>query len=197
MRVWRAKLRGDCWPRFCLNVYDMYFIRCRRKSWPLTPSKPKLSIRLMWSASKSKRRTSRNDIAANIKRLEGEADHNRLWAFRLRITVAVLSAVTTVLVGISGKSIIVEPYVQILSIVTLVVSATISVIAAWDAFYSFRDIWILFSEGIQGLYALQRELKYVKVDGNSEPRLDDIFKRFQKIVDDTSRSWGRRRAALR
>jgi hypothetical protein len=137
-------------------------------------------------------------ITANITRLKDEADHNRSMAFSLRIVIAALSAITTVLVGISGKPIIGEQNAQYLSMLTLVVSATISVIAAWDAFFTFRDVWILFSQGIQDLYGLERELHYLEANGNlTGPRLDDIFKRFQGILDDTNRSWGRRRSSFR
>jgi hypothetical protein len=137
-------------------------------------------------------------IKENIGRLKDEADHNRSMAFGLRIVIAALSATTTVLVGISGKPIIGEKNAQYLSMLTLVVSATISVFAAWDAFFTFRDVWILFSQGIQDLYGLERELHYLEVNGNQTgPRLDDIFKRVQRIIDDTNRSWGRRRSSVR
>lgn len=130
----------------------------------------------------------RHMISDKMAYLDLAIHRNRNRAFQLKMSMTGLSATTTVLIGISGKSIISELVGQILSIVALLTSAIATIIGAWDAFFSHREMWVAYTEAFHDLRRLQSEIGYSEGD-ITQAEVDILFQRFQIINESMDATW--------
>ena len=111
-------------------------------------------------------------------------------SFLMKIPAATLGAITTVLIGASGK--LPQDYSNYLSITSLVTSATVSVLAAWEAFFGYGDLRLTRANAAKSIRRVRDELDYAVAspEGLSRQKLDELFERFQKMVRDALVSEG-------
>jgi hypothetical protein len=129
-------------------------------------------------------------IKVNIGGFDGNAWFNTRKAFYLKIIGLVLGSMTTVIIGISQKGIFKDDG-EYFSIAALITSAIVSSLAAWEAFFSYRDRWFNFAEAAQNLRRVRDELDYAAASdaGVSKTQLDEFFERFQKILQEAHTGW--------
>ncbi|MBE8525479.1 SLATT domain-containing protein [Amycolatopsis sp. H6(2020)] len=77
-------------------------------------------------------------------------------AFGLRLSTVLLSATISVLLGLRNVDGHADPFANI----ALGLGALITVLAAADAFFSHRELWILRTQTIRDLENISRELRY-------------------------------------
>jgi ABC-type multidrug transport system fused ATPase/permease subunit len=113
---------------------------------------------------------------------------NKFFAFGLKLTIALLSAAITVVLGLSFPGKVESTYKN----VALILSALSAVMATWDAFFNHRTLWIRYTIAANRLRSLLQEIKYhcAKHQGTlADDISSDLFKRFQEIVAAANIAW--------
>jgi hypothetical protein len=103
------------------------------------------------------------------------------------MATAILSALTTILIA-SEKILKLEW----LSIISLICSAAITVVAAGDQYLRSRELWIQKTDAWMALQNLQAHITYEKTKLGqplSQPKVDEFYARFDKILIGEHESW--------
>jgi hypothetical protein len=76
-------------------------------------------------------------------------------------------------------------------VVTLVVSASLTALGAWDAFADHRWKWIRYRATLSMLYTLQEDLDYRQASKTqlSADEIDQYFQQLKQTVHETSQEW--------
>jgi hypothetical protein len=115
-------------------------------------------------------------------------------AFRLQMATVALSATITVLLGLRVGA-RVQP---VLANVALALGALVTVLAAYEAFYNHRGLWVSRTVTMHRLYELRREVNYRLAglaDGEVQPEVvDELVAQLNQIVADDHRAWMRLRS---
>lgn len=149
-------------------------------------------------------RNSNGDPVAQMAWLRAELDRQlRIYrarrqrdkrkAFFLQMATVVLSATITVLLGLR----VVGGVQQGLANAALVLGALITVLAAAEAFFGHRGLWLLRTETVRDLEGLSRHLEYYDAGFSAmSPHLRDMafFEReFDQILANDHTAWLRLR----
>lgn len=113
--------------------------------------------------------------------------------FRFMIATAILSASTTVLIGVG--QILDLKWMAILSLMT---SAGLTVIAAWDQYLSSRDLWVQKTDAYMALYMLKGNLDYAKSRYGvplTQEQVDEFYAQFEQILMGEHETWKKSRSA--
>jgi hypothetical protein len=113
-------------------------------------------------------------VAAEVRRVlaavKRHQNGDRRRAFGLQMATVTLSACSTVLLGVRVG----DPGRQVLLDVALGISALITVLAAWDAFFSHRALWIQASQTVLRLESLDREISFYSAGLTDSPDPDEV-----------------------
>jgi hypothetical protein len=116
-------------------------------------------------------------------------------AFGLQMATVTLSATITVLLGLRATG----TAQQRLADVALALGAVITVLAAAEAFFGHRGLWMLRTETVRHLEALAREVDYHQAGLNSQPPDPAAVQRYRveldRILASDLTAWQRLRAA--
>jgi len=133
------------------------------------------------------------------KLVEGYKSDSKLYkkqAFRLKIISVFLAAIITVLLGLKLHD---TNWAASFSNVALVLSAAITVLSAYEAFFDPRALWVRETVTFARLKDIQRDLRYWAK--GQDPESIDIeelnrFKvRLDSILEDTLKYWMKIRGA--
>ena len=132
-------------------------------------------------------------INQEIQGFDSSRQFYRRGFFYFTLGTAILSAMTTVLIGMS-KIYSSQAWMSALALVT---SAGITVISAWDGFFRHKDLWVQKTDSWMSLQNLQSNLQFAKLKAGgslSSEQVDEFFKRFEKIVMAEHELWKRVRS---
>jgi hypothetical protein len=130
------------------------------------------------------------EIDKLVNRYHRESSLYKRQAFRLKIVSVFLAAIITVLLGLKlGESQLTEVF----SNIALILSATITVLSAYEAFFDPRALWVRETVTFARLKDLQRDLNFWK-EGLDPETIDaemvGKFKsRLDSILEDTLKYW--------
>jgi uncharacterized membrane protein len=112
---------------------------------------------------------------------------NKFLAFGLKISIAALGAATTVLLGISYSG---KPD-NLFKNIAIGLSALSAVIAAWDAFFNHRVLWLRYTVAANKMRALREEIRYQlsRDKGMKEEIADKFFAQYQTIIAEINNAW--------
>jgi len=141
------------------------------------------------SNSESQYEVLRAKVVSNIGSFRNKRDSNRKLAFRIKITIVSIGALTTIVLGL--KSYVDFPKSnEILSSLALVLSALIPIFAAWESFFDHRWLWVRYTGTLNSLYAVNDELEYGRAAGTiNKEQLDALFKRLQRALAEVDSEW--------
>ena len=120
------------------------------------------------------------ELAKQIKSFDGSRQFYRRNFFYYTLVTATLSALTTILIGVGqifGN--------KWLSILALITSAGITVVAAWDGYLRSRELWIQKTDTWMALENLDSNIRYAKAkfgENLTENQVDEFYSRFDKAV---------------
>jgi hypothetical protein len=126
-------------------------------------------------------------IEQNIANLDQKRSYYRSRAFAYAIATSALSASTTLFIAL-GKIYASD----ILSVLALLASTTITVVATWDAFFNYRQRWIQSNETLMDLYALRSDLAFERSLSNGqleEQKLRTFQMRYSTLLAAANRGW--------
>ena len=142
---------------------------------------------------------ARPDTAARWQFLRGELDQqltsfrgrrrrDKRKAFALQLATVTLSAIITVLLGLRTS----DPTRTWLLNIALVLGALITVLAAAEAFYTHRRLWVLRTTTVHRLETLSRHLNF-HTAGTDVTETEDVFRAYlaelDAIVAEDQKAW--------
>lgn len=128
-------------------------------------------------------------MAAIIKRAQaGRKDDRRKAAF-IAIYMGVVSAITTVCIGI--VTFVSDKYSNLFGIVSLLSSASVTVVAAWDGIFHHKKLWINWVVMLNELYELENDIRHTEATSNvvTQEQINTFYSRYKKIMRDTNERW--------
>lgn len=131
----------------------------------------------------------KKDVAAIIKRAQaGRKDDRRKAAF-IAIYMGVVSAITTVCIGI--VTFVSDKYSNLFGIVSLLSSASVTVVAAWDGIFHHKKLWINWVVMLNELYELENDIRHTEATSNvvTQEQINTFYSRYKKIMRDTNERW--------
>lgn len=136
------------------------------------------------------------EISDLVSRYQTEASRYKNNAFRLKITSVFLAGTISVLLGLKFKT---GALPELFTNLALCLSAVISVLSAYEAFFDPRSLWVRETVTFVRLKDLQRDLRFWST-GREPEAIDsetlDAFKaRLDAILFDTLRHWVKLRGA--
>jgi len=125
-------------------------------------------------------------LAEQITGFDDSRRFYRRQLFRFTLSTAGLSGVTTICIALE-KMLKFEG----LTIVSLICSVSITVIAAWDQFLRSRELWVQKTDTWMELQNLDAHLKYSKSKYPSltQAQIDEFYNRFDKIIMGEHEAW--------
>jgi hypothetical protein len=136
----------------------------------------------------------RAELDRQLARASSQRRRDKGMAFRLQMATVALSAAITVLLGVRVGT-RVQP---VLADVALAFGALVTVLAAFEAFYNHRGLWVNRTVTVQRLYELRRRVEYQLaglVDGEVQPDVvDELFAQLNQILADDNQAWLRLRS---
>ncbi|MGD0930609.1 MAG: DUF4231 domain-containing protein [Candidatus Korobacteraceae bacterium] len=145
-----------------------------------------------------------SEIQKIVDRYKNDSARYKKEAFYLKITSVFLAAIITVLLGLKIKT---DSVREVLVNVSLVLSAVISVLSAYEAFFDPRSLWVRETVTFARIKDLQRDFLFWKngLGRNKDDDIDpedidqevlEIFKRrLDFILQDTLKYWMKIRGA--
>ena len=130
------------------------------------------------------------EIDKIVERYKADAGRHKKVAFRLRILSVLLSAIITIFLGLKLENVSVS---NVLSNIALILSAAITVVGAYEAFFDPRALWVRETITFARLKDLQRDFRFYSSgleDGTIKIEDLDKFKsKLDSILEDTLKYW--------
>ena len=130
----------------------------------------------------------KTQIIKQLKKRRSSADFYRKRHFLTTITTVGISAVITVLAGLT-TTVIPDEFSRI---AILILGATSTVFLAWGGFLTPGQSWLFEGEAYDNLRALQTKIEFSEVSPNFNSDKDDVdcfFNEFQKTMQDYNKKW--------
>jgi hypothetical protein len=138
----------------------------------------------------------RTQLRDNIDGFRAQAKKSKRRTILLRIALASLGALTTLLLGLKSNPLF-ALYDNEFSALALLFSATIPILSTWDAMFDYQWLWVRFTAAHTGLYGILTELNYAAAKGAlSTERLDAFNNQFQRTIQETSSAWLEKQSKL-
>ncbi|MFZ4701523.1 MAG: SLATT domain-containing protein [Candidatus Methylumidiphilus sp.] len=121
-----------------------------------------------------------DELAKQIKGFDDSRRFFRSQHFNFTLLTALLSAMTTVLIGVGHIY-----KIELIGIISLVSSAAITVVAAWNGFLRPRELWIQKTDTWMQLQNIQAHIQYDKAKfGNklTQDQIDAFYNRFDSAL---------------
>lgn len=131
----------------------------------------------------------KTDIEARIKWAQSSrSDDKRKSAF-VAIYMGIASAITTICIGI--VSFLPDNYSNFFSIVSLVTSASLTIVAAWDGVFHHKKLWLNAAITLNELYELNTDIRHVEAGsaGVSQEQANQFYARYKEIMKRTNDRW--------
>ena len=133
-------------------------------------------------------------LKQSIDELQTRINSSRLYyrktAYSLYISAAILSAITTILLGLNID--ILKDYVRIIA---LILTTVITVINAYNAFFNNKDLWVAYNTAENSFRQLKFNIEYAEKGVDTMPIdiIDGFKKNFQDILDELNATWQKSR----
>ena len=129
------------------------------------------------------------DLDKQIEEVQSRVGRDKVKAMRIAIYVGVISAITTVCIGVVGF--LPKEYEPFFGIVSLVASASTTVIAAWDGVFHHKKLWINAVHTLNELRMLELDLKHLQVAGAEaeQEQINALYERFKEILSANNDRW--------
>lgn len=144
--------------------------------------------------SRAKLDQIKSDLKIDIAKFGKRRTRDKRKAFGLKVSTVVLSATITVLLGLRNVS---DDGQAVLANIALGLGALITVLAAIDAFFTHRGLWIARTKTVRQLEAISRDLRYYEsgLTGEPEPsQVENFHERVCLVISQDMDAWEKLRA---
>ncbi|MGD9374107.1 MAG: SLATT domain-containing protein [Desulfobacterales bacterium] len=129
------------------------------------------------------------EIDERIRDYAYKRKRDKIKAVLLKMLGVIFAAAITILLGLE----VIKEYGVVLKNIALVLGAFITIINAFDAFFTHRSLWIQRTITVVRLYNLKRDFKFYRTGtepNNVEQEILEEFKtRFYRILSDELKDW--------
>ncbi len=130
----------------------------------------------------------KGDISREIQRLRKSRSNNKYKAANIAIYTGAVAAITTVCIGIG--TFVGEELGRVFGLISLVTSASISVVSAWDGIFNHKKLWVSISLTLNQFYELDTDICHLEAQGDIDQETrNKLYIRFKKILADSDRRW--------
>ena len=143
----------------------------------------------MCKSEKAKLNFIKDKLTTQINSFDRKREDNKKKSFFLHMMVTVLSALTTIVLGLKIEVIpYQEHYAQNIA---LVLAGVITVMGAYNSFFNHKKLWVNFTQIRNNLYELKLDIDYYEQGNDSLEmnKIDDFKNRFQQIMDESNQQW--------
>lgn len=139
------------------------------------------------------------EIDANIEELKRDLANmiDRSWKNRrsdrrksafVAVYVGIVSAVTTVCIGIVS---FLPERSNVFGIVALLTSASLTVVSAWDGIFHHKKLWINTAKTLNELYDLDGDIRHAEAGANgcNQAQANVFYARYKTIMGDCNERW--------
>jgi hypothetical protein len=131
----------------------------------------------------------KSDVTASIKQMKDRRNRDKKKSAFAAIYMGIVSAITTICIGI--VSYLPETYSNFFGIVSLLTSASLTVVAAWDGIFHHKKLWISAVMARNELYFLETDIRHAEagLSGVSQTQANEFYDRYKQIMKDTNERW--------
>lgn len=132
-------------------------------------------------------------VKADVRSRIEWAQYSRMNDKRKSVFVAVyigaVSAITTICIGV--VSYLPESYSNFFGILSLLTSASLTVVAAWDGIFHHKKLWLNSAVTLNDLYELDTDIRHAESSTTaiSQEHANEFYERYKKIMRDTNERW--------
>ena len=134
----------------------------------------------------------KEQINERLKKTDSSRMYYRKRSFRFYMFTAVLTAITTVILGLNLKDAI---YGEVMRIIALVITTTVTVFNVYNAFFNHKELWVAYNNATNRFHQLQFEIEFEEKSGEAvdETRIEFFKKKYQDILDELNSTWDKNR----
>ncbi len=100
---------------------------------------------------------------------------------------AVISALTTILIGLSSY---LSSYSIYFNIAALITSASVTVIHSWDKLFSHKKLWLLEVQIYRELKDLEEDIEHLEKTGNlHQENINECYVRYKQSIRKWNSEW--------
>jgi hypothetical protein len=125
-------------------------------------------------------------ISHCISLYDKKRQKNKFLALGINLTSTAFEAATTILLGLRVNA---DTKTRLAN-VALGLSASITLLNTWDAFFNHKALWLRFTVATQSLRGVQEEMEYLRSKGEfTESQIDSLHRKFKRVVLAINRDW--------
>jgi len=144
------------------------------------------------------------DIKDRITSFKKRTSGNKKKAAWVVILSSFISALTTILIGISSIVSGDNPeYSRFLNIIALITSSSLPILLSWDTFFNHKKLWVQYTDTLTKLYDLEADFQHLKKNFEENKReidqnvVNEIYMKYKDILQNTNQNWiGMRKETL-
>jgi hypothetical protein len=131
----------------------------------------------------------KESLTETIKKLQKRKDNDKSKSTFIVLYAGIASGLTTVLIGLSTYPIF-GKYTSYLTIAALIISASLTVIQAWDGLFHHKRLWIIQAEALIRFKELSQDLLHIETTKRFEQDLiNDCYERYKEINKTWNTEW--------
>jgi len=129
----------------------------------------------------------KKDINLSLENLRKRRRGNKKKAEYVVVASAVISAVTTISIGLSS---LVETWSSIFQGIALILSASLTIIATWDGFYNHKRLWLLQADIVNRLQDIKSDIRHLEANGKpNQQSINDLYSRYKSSFREFNEQW--------
>ncbi len=134
-------------------------------------------------------------VTRRIEGIKGRIKYYRKVAFWTYFGSAILAALISFLLGVNATD---KSVAETIRLITLVISCSLSVLAAYNAFYSHKEMWIANNEALNDFYSLKFEIDFYLSGGAdiSQIKIEELIDKYQTFLKRLNDGWTKSRANI-
>jgi hypothetical protein len=125
----------------------------------------------------------------------GWGRNNRYKAFWIKMLITSFGALTTILLGLQGlesKTFLNINATILVKNIALILSALVTLLSAWDAFFNHRTLWISYTNTAYQLQAIRAEIQFLTSEGSESLKEEDVnrlYQKYQSVLNEADAQW--------
>ena len=128
------------------------------------------------------------EVEKMASKMSGWSKGNKNKAFRIYISISILSALITLFVAIEND--INEKFDLVIKSTILICSGLTTILAAWEGFFNHKQLWVNYGETSGMLRALQLRIKLLSDEEKKDQELfDRLYQDYQSTLNNNNDKW--------
>ena len=131
----------------------------------------------------------KSDLALQMKRTRANRTVDKRKSAFVAVYVGIVSAVTTVCIGI--VSFIPTEYANLFGLASLLTSASLTVVIAWDGIFHHKKLWINAAMAFNELCDLDTDIRHAQAKSSNinQTQANAFYERYKEILRAHNERW--------